>query len=244
MRRTGWFRCSDDRINALHDITDWSFRDNACEIPTDCRSANGRGGRETGSCSSRPAAFLYDVAGFPSSGCAIWLRRTRGRLRDEHVPDPIRYRNTGGFWRRMQGSSGWGDAIVIVPWRCGAPTATCQSWTSFGRTWWRGWTSRPRRRWSATRIGPWDVPRRAARAVPLGRRLPLGGVARAGVVGARALDQGPRLGGHGVPASVGRSAWHASVACSATTHRQTASRSWRPMRSTRIDGVRRAETVL
>ena len=36
LRRTGWFRCSDERINRFHEITDWSFRDNACEIPTDC----------------------------------------------------------------------------------------------------------------------------------------------------------------------------------------------------------------
>ena len=36
LRRTGWFRCSDERINRFHEIADWSFRDNACEIPTDC----------------------------------------------------------------------------------------------------------------------------------------------------------------------------------------------------------------
>ena len=33
LRRTGWFRCSDERLNRFHDITEWSFRDNACEIP-------------------------------------------------------------------------------------------------------------------------------------------------------------------------------------------------------------------
>ena len=70
LRRTGWFRCSDERLNRFHDITEWSFRDNACEIPTDCPSANGPGGPATGSCSSRRAAFLYDVAGFSLK----WLR--------------------------------------------------------------------------------------------------------------------------------------------------------------------------
>ena len=36
LRRTGWFRCSDERINRLHEAAVWSFRDNACDIPTDC----------------------------------------------------------------------------------------------------------------------------------------------------------------------------------------------------------------
>ena len=36
MRRTGWFTCSDERVNRLHEAAVWSFRDNACDIPTDC----------------------------------------------------------------------------------------------------------------------------------------------------------------------------------------------------------------
>ena len=35
MARTGWFRCSDDRINGLHDAAVMSLRGNACDIPTD-----------------------------------------------------------------------------------------------------------------------------------------------------------------------------------------------------------------
>src|SRR6202035_3245789 len=36
LRRTGWFRCSDARLDRLHEVADWSFRTNACDIPTDC----------------------------------------------------------------------------------------------------------------------------------------------------------------------------------------------------------------
>ena len=36
LRRTGWFSCSDERINRLHEAAEWSLRDNACDIPTDC----------------------------------------------------------------------------------------------------------------------------------------------------------------------------------------------------------------
>ena len=36
MRRTGWFSCSDERVNRFHAAAVWSLRDNACDIPTDC----------------------------------------------------------------------------------------------------------------------------------------------------------------------------------------------------------------
>ncbi len=32
----GAFDCSDERVNRLHRVAEWSFRGNACEIPTDC----------------------------------------------------------------------------------------------------------------------------------------------------------------------------------------------------------------
>jgi alpha-L-rhamnosidase len=33
---TGSFRCDDERVNAVHRAAVWSFRDNACDVPTDC----------------------------------------------------------------------------------------------------------------------------------------------------------------------------------------------------------------
>ena len=36
LRRTGWFSCSDERLDRLHEAAVWSLRDNACDIPTDC----------------------------------------------------------------------------------------------------------------------------------------------------------------------------------------------------------------
>jgi len=36
LKATGLFACSADRVNALHRAAVWSFRDNACDIPTDC----------------------------------------------------------------------------------------------------------------------------------------------------------------------------------------------------------------
>jgi alpha-L-rhamnosidase len=117
-RRTGWFRCSDERLNTLHDITDWSFRDNACEVPTDCPQRERSGWTGDWQVFIPTAAFLYDVAGFSLK----WLRDLAAEQLEDgcvtnYVPDALRQRiSSTGMWRDMQGSSGWGDAVAMVPW--------------------------------------------------------------------------------------------------------------------------------
>jgi alpha-L-rhamnosidase len=116
LRRTGWFSSSDERLDRFHEAAVWSLRDNACDVPTDCPH------RERGPWVGDwqlfvpTAAFLYDVAGFSTK----WLRdvavdqwpdgtvanmspSTRGEGRES----PIAFLN---------GSAGWGDAAVVVPW--------------------------------------------------------------------------------------------------------------------------------
>ena len=120
LRRTGWFRCSDERINRFHEIADWSFRGNACEVPTDCPTRERAGWTGDWQAFLPSAAFLYDVAGFSRK----WLRDLAlEQLSDGCIlniaPDPARARGRSGpddHWRYIQGSSGWGDAIVMVPW--------------------------------------------------------------------------------------------------------------------------------
>jgi alpha-L-rhamnosidase len=116
MRRTGWFSSSDERLDRFHEAAVWSLRDNACDVPTDCPH------RERGPWTGDwqlfvpTAAFLYDVAGFSTK----WLRdvavdqwpdgtianmspTTRGEGRESPISS-------------LNGSAGWGDAAVIVPW--------------------------------------------------------------------------------------------------------------------------------
>jgi alpha-L-rhamnosidase len=120
LRRTGWFRCSDERVNRFHDITDWSFRGNACEVPTDCPQRERAGWTGDYQVFVPSAAFLYDVAGFSLK----WLRDVVADARPDgcitnFAPDPARRKALAArsrTWMGMQGSSGWGDAITIVPW--------------------------------------------------------------------------------------------------------------------------------
>ena len=120
LRRTGWFECSDERLNRLHAIADWSFRGNACDIPTDCPHRERSGWTGDWQVFLPSAAFLYDVAGFSTK----WLRDLAAEqmpdgLLPNYAPDPRRRQGLATAdpsWFGMLGSAGWGDACVIVPW--------------------------------------------------------------------------------------------------------------------------------
>ena len=125
LERTGWFTCSDDRINRLHDAAVLSFEGNACEIPTDCPTRERSGWTGDWQLFIPSGAFLYDVAGFSSR----WLRdlaadqRPDGRVAN-FAPDPLyRADRDNGISDYLTGSAGWGDAAIYVPY---------QLWQSYG----------------------------------------------------------------------------------------------------------------
>ena len=116
MTRTGWFRCSDERVNRLHEAAVWSLRGNACDIPTDCPTRERAGWTGDWQIFVPTAAFLYDVAGFSTK----WLRDLAAEQWSTGVvanlaPSPPS-ESEGGFLAALNGSAGWGDAAVIVPW--------------------------------------------------------------------------------------------------------------------------------
>ncbi|MBV9685277.1 MAG: family 78 glycoside hydrolase catalytic domain, partial [Solirubrobacterales bacterium] len=116
LTRTGWFRCSDERINRLHEACVWSLRGNACDIPTDCPTRERAGWTGDWQIFVPSAAFLFDVAGFSTK----WLRDLAAEQWPSGVvanlaPSPPS-ESEGGFLAELNGSAGWGDAAVIVPW--------------------------------------------------------------------------------------------------------------------------------
>jgi alpha-L-rhamnosidase len=125
--QAGGFECGDKAINRLVLNTLWSQRSNFIEVPTDCPQRDERLG------------WTGDANVF--AGTACWLGDTqsffRKYLRDVMVdqrkngaiphfsPDPTRLHPMGdssnpaklaraGDWA---GSTGWGDAIVTIPWQ-------------------------------------------------------------------------------------------------------------------------------
>lgn len=110
LRRTGWFECSDQRLNTLHDNVVRSARGNFIGIPTDCPQRDERLGW-TGDIQvfAPTATYLFDSAGFLSS----WLEDLALEQKsDGSVP----YVVPDIHGRSTPAACGWGDAATVVPW--------------------------------------------------------------------------------------------------------------------------------
>jgi alpha-L-rhamnosidase len=119
LEETGSFECSDQRVNLLHAAGVRSFLANACDIPTDCPQRERSGFTGDWQIYVETAAFTHDVAGFSDK----WLRDLAADqwatgVVPNIVPDPNGTGPSGkSFTDMTNGSAGWGDAAVIVPWR-------------------------------------------------------------------------------------------------------------------------------
>lgn len=114
----GAFACSDVRLNRLHEVAVRSFVGNAVDIPTDCPTRERSGWTGDWAIFVRPAAFLFDVAGFSEK----WLRDLAAQQYEDGVLPNYAPDQLGAATREHPlfgsalGSAGWGDAAVIVPW--------------------------------------------------------------------------------------------------------------------------------
>jgi alpha-L-rhamnosidase len=110
MRRIGWFDCSDELLNKLHDNVVWSMRGNFVGVPTDCPQRDERLGWTGDINAFAPtAAFLYDVGDTLGS----WLEDLAAEQAELGgvpmvVPDAV-----GGG--RPQPTALWGDVAVSLP---------------------------------------------------------------------------------------------------------------------------------
>ncbi len=93
----------------------WSFRGNACDIPTDCPTRERAGWTGDWQLYVPTATFLYDVAGFS----AKWLQDLAVAQWDNGIVGnmaPMPPAEMVGMLEHVNGSAGWGDAVVLVPW--------------------------------------------------------------------------------------------------------------------------------
>lgn len=118
LQPAGSFRCSDDDLNRLYEVADWSFRGNAVDIPTDCPQRERIGWTGDYQVFASTAVRLFDVHGFTRK----WLQSVRDdQLADGRIanfsPDGRQVKHHPELQvAQMTGSAGWGDAIVHVPW--------------------------------------------------------------------------------------------------------------------------------
>lgn len=108
MARTGWFSCSDARLNRLHENIVWSMRGNYVDLPTDCPQRDERLGWTGDVNAFAPtAAYLYDCAGLLSS----WLADLAAEQHDDGtVPWTVPH-----VLYDVKPAAAWGDAAVVVP---------------------------------------------------------------------------------------------------------------------------------
>jgi alpha-L-rhamnosidase len=112
--RTGTFTSSDDYLNRLASNIEWGQRGNFLDIPTDCPQRNERLGW-TGDAQvfSPVGLYQFDSHAFFMS----WVQSLReAQTPDGRLPNVVPARGAYGGKSGTHGSSGWTDALVIIPW--------------------------------------------------------------------------------------------------------------------------------
>lgn len=113
LRRTGQFRCFDERVNQLQSNIQWSQQDNFLEVPTDCPQRSERLGW-TGDIRAYGCTALFN------SDAALFLKKWLRDLAADQgedgavpyvVPDVL---DAPG--QPVSTASFWGDSAVVLPW--------------------------------------------------------------------------------------------------------------------------------
>ncbi len=114
LERTGDFYSSNALLNRFFDATVWSAKGNHLDIPTDCPTRERHGWTGDAQLFFTTASYLFDFAPFAKKYlCDVFdWQKKNGRL--PHIaPD-------GGadfYMWTMNGSVGWSDVGVLIPWR-------------------------------------------------------------------------------------------------------------------------------
>ena len=114
MPQTGFFTCGNEDVNRLFLNSLWSMRSNFCDIPTDCPTRERAGWTGDAGAFAPTGVYLADC--YPI--LRKWLAECRlAQGADGLVANIAPVNNSGSFISNMlQGSSGWGDASILVPW--------------------------------------------------------------------------------------------------------------------------------
>ncbi len=114
LERTGWFESSNELLNRFFEATVWSAKGNHLDIPTDCPTRERHGWTGDAQLFFTSAAYLFSFAPFARKylrDVYDWQKKN-GRL--PHIAPE------GGsdfYMWTMNGSVGWSDVGVLIPWR-------------------------------------------------------------------------------------------------------------------------------
>lgn len=115
MEQTGEFQCSNEMINKLVQNTIWSQKSNFLDIPTDCPQRERAGWTGDAEVFARTGSTLMNTAAFLTK----WMKDVALQQgKDGKVPNiapSVGIEKDKGM-KTIEGSAGWGDAAVIIPW--------------------------------------------------------------------------------------------------------------------------------
>ncbi|NKD28208.1 family 78 glycoside hydrolase catalytic domain [Enterococcus casseliflavus] len=110
MHKTGYFACSNEKINRLQKNIEWGQRSNFLDIPTDCPQRDERMGW-TGDAQVFASTALFNFDG---------QRFFQKWLKDLALEQTIKYgvpHVVPNILGSQDGAAAWGDAATIIPWR-------------------------------------------------------------------------------------------------------------------------------
>ena len=114
MEQTGFFESSNTLLNRFVEATIWSTKGNSLDIPTDCPTRERHGWTGDAQIFFETANYLFDYTTFSQK----YLRdvydwqKTNGRL-----PQIAPYGGVDFYMWTMNGSVGWSDAGILIPYR-------------------------------------------------------------------------------------------------------------------------------
>ncbi|MBK1809974.1 family 78 glycoside hydrolase catalytic domain [Clostridium sp. YIM B02505] len=115
MEQTGEFECSNEMINKLVKNTLWSQKSNFLDIPTDCPQRERAGWTGDAQVFVRTGSTLMNTATFFTK----WMKDVAVQQNDNgmvcNISPSVGVERDKGM-KNVEGSAGWGDAAVIIPW--------------------------------------------------------------------------------------------------------------------------------
>lgn len=114
MAQTGFFESSNALLNQFVEATVWSAKDNFADIPTDCPTRERHGWTGDAQIFFETASYLFDFASFTKkylNDMYDWQRK------DGCLPQIAPYGGVDSYMNTMNGSVGWSDAGILLPYR-------------------------------------------------------------------------------------------------------------------------------
>lgn len=114
IEQTGYFESSNELLNRFVEATIWSTKGNSLDIPTDCPTRERHGWTGDAQIFFETANYLFDYATFSQKylrDVYDWQKKS-GRL-----PQIAPYGGVDFYMWTMNGSVGWSDAGILIPYR-------------------------------------------------------------------------------------------------------------------------------